>query len=163
MNILDIILIICFIPPVIKGFAKGFISQAAGLLALVIGVWLSFKFTNLICDWLSLYIHASKTLLYIIAFVLILVIVYMGFLLIGRLLRAGIKIILLGWLDKLLGLLFAAFKVSLVLGLLIILFNTLNTKFNLVNTNILNDSLLYNPLKNFAYTIFPYLKLFLLK
>ncbi|MCI1640777.1 MAG: CvpA family protein [Bacteroidales bacterium] len=163
MNILDVILIICFIPPVIKGFAKGFISQAAGLLALVIGVWLSFKFTNLICDWLSLYIHASKTILYIIAFVLILGIVYMGFLLLGRLLRAGIKIILLGWLDKLLGLLFAAFKVSLVLGLLIILFNTLNTKFNLVNADILNNSLLYNPLKNFAYTIFPYLKLFLFK
>ena len=70
---------------------------------------------------------------------------------------------MLGWLDKILGIIFAIIKTALILGLLIILFNTLNIQFNIIKSDILVESVVYTTLKNFAYTIFPYLKELLFK
>ena len=47
---------------------------------------------------------------------------------------------------------------ALVIGLLIILFDTVNTKFGLVKGPVLQESLLYGALKDFGYFVFPYLK-----
>ena len=70
---------------------------------------------------------------------------------------------MLGWLDKLLGAVFAVLKASLVLGILIILFNTLNSAFNIVPESATDGSVLYGTLKRISYTVFPYFKELLFK
>ena len=42
--------------------------------------------------------------------------------------------------------------------LLLMLFNSLNGQFHLVNQKVLDSSLLYGPLLNLANSVFPYLK-----
>lgn len=163
MSTVDIIILICFILALAEGFTKGFISQLSALISLILGAWLSFRFAGTVCEWLKPYLEVPEQVLYIISFGLILTVVLLGMFMISRLILSLVKLVMLGWLDKLLGVFFALLKAALLIGILIILFNTINTKMNLVREEVLQESKLYGPLKDLAYTIFPYLKELLMK
>ena len=158
MNILDAIILICLIPALIQGVRKGFISQAISIISFVVGIWASARFANIVTEWVAQYITASEQILKIIAFALILVVVFVVLGLVGRMLESILNFAFLGWVNKLAGVLFSLLKAVLILGLVIMAFNSLNTTFGLVKPEVLTDSVLYDPLKNLADTIFPYIK-----
>lgn len=158
MNILDIVLLVCLIPAVIQGLRKGFIAQVVAIISLVLGGWLAYRFSSAVTEWLGQWISASGPALNIIAFILIFAIVVTLLFLLGKILEASIKIILLGWLNKLLGLVFSLFKYVLVIGLLIILFDSINGKFDLVSDEFLDSSFLYSGIRSISWSVFPYLK-----
>ena len=158
MNILDIIILICLVPAIFQGIRKGFISQAISIISLIAGVWASAKFANIVGTWLAEYISASEQVLKLTAFALILAGVFVVLGLIGKLLESIIKLITLGWINKLMGVVFSVIKCILGLGLLILIFNSLNTSFDLVKPEVLDDSILYPIIKDIADTVFPYIK-----
>ncbi len=158
MNILDAIILICFIPALIQGIRKGFIAQVIAIISLVAGIWLSFKFASLTAGWLGQYIQASGQILQITAFALILVIVIVIFFAIGKVIEATIKIVMLGWLNKLLGAVFALIKCALIIGLCIMAFSALNSMFHIVGEEYLAGSALYSGLNSMAHSVFPYLQ-----
>lgn len=158
MNILDIILLICFIPAVIQGIRKGFISQVISIVSLILGIWLSARFASAVSVWISKWITASGQVLEIVAFALILILVFLALGAIGKLLEATIRLVMLGWLNRLLGVVFALLKTMLIVGLVIMAFSSLNDTFGLVKDEVLNQSALYPPLKKIANDIFPYLR-----
>ena len=158
MNILDGIILIALIPAIIQGLRKGFISQAISIISIIAGIWASARFANIAVEWVSKYITAPEEIIKIIAFTLILVIVFIALGLLGKLLESILKIVTLSWINKLLGLLFALLKALLIIGLLILAFNSLNTTFGIVKPEIINESVLYGPFKEAAETIFPYIK-----
>ncbi len=158
MNILDIIILCCFIPAIIRGFSKGFVDQAYSLVALIAGVWLSFKFSGALGDWLVSFADLPAGVLHLIAFALILLVVMFLVHLAGNVVEKLLKVVMLGWLNKLLGIVFAVIKAVLVIGLVIILFDSLNNTIPLVKEKTLSESILYQPVKDIANTVFPYLK-----
>ena len=158
MNILDIIILICFIPALVQGLRKGFIAQVIAIISIIAGIWLSFRFATYVSLWLAQYIQASDQILRITAFALILVLTILGLGAVGKLMEATIKIVMLGWVNKLLGVLFSFIKCTLVVGLIILAFSSFNQAFNIVSEAELAKSVLYTPFKDFAATIFPYLK-----
>ena len=158
MNIVDIILLICFIPALIQGFRKGFISQVIAIISIILGVWLSFRFSSSVSVWLAQYIQGSEQIMKLISFALILIAVIAGLTVLGRLIEGTFKLVMLGWLDRLLGVAFSLLKAGLVVGLAIMAFCSLNNTFGLVSEDTLNQSVLFPPLKDLAYTVFPYLK-----
>lgn len=158
MTVIDIIILLCIIPALVHGFIKGFIAQLTALVAIVLGTWLAFKFSNALCLYLKPYWEAPEQIIHVILFIVIMVVVILILHLIGKLLNSLIKIVLLGWLNRLLGVVFALITVLLVLGVVIILFNTLNVKFEFVKEEHLAASVLYTHIKDFAYTFFPYFK-----
>lgn len=158
MNILDIILLICFIPAVVQGLRKGFISQAISIVSLIVGIWLSARFASAVSIWIGQWVTASGQVLEIVAFALILILVFLALGAIGKLLEATIRLVMLGWLNRLLGVVFALLKTMLIVGLVIMAFNSLNVTFGFVKEEVLNQSMLYPPLKNLANDVFPYLR-----
>lgn len=158
MNTVDIILLICFIPALIQGFRKGFISQIIAIISIILGAWLSFRFASEVSVWLAQYITGSEQILKIIAFALILTAVIIGLTLLGKLLESTFELVMLGWLNKLLGAAFSLVKAGLLIGLAIMVFCSLNNTFSLVSEEVLKESVLFPPLKDLAYTVFPYLK-----
>ena len=158
MNILDIIILICLIPAIFQGIRKGFISQAISIASVVIGIWSSAKFADIAAQWLAQHITVSEQVHKIVAFAVILVIVFIALGLIGRLLESILNFAFLGWVNKLAGVLFSVLKITLILGLIAVAFNSLNNSFNLVKPEIIADSVLYGPLKELADAIFPYIK-----
>ena len=164
MNVLDIILLVILIPAVIQGFRKGLIAQLVSLLSVILGVWLSFRCSDLVCGWILPYLgDVSPAVVQVIAFVVIMLAVAAGLYLVGKLIQAGLKLVLLGWVDKLFGMVFSLLKAGLLIGLLIILFSTINDKLELVSPEVLDKSILYTPIKNIAYAVFPFFKELLVK
>ena len=158
MNILDIVLLVCLIPALIQGLRKGFIAQVVAIISLVLGGWLAYKFSAVVTEWLAQWLDITGQALNIISFILIFAVVVTLLFLLGKILEASVKIILLGWLNKLLGLVFALFKYALVIGLLVILFDSINDKFSLVSRSYIDSSFMYSGLKSISYSVFPYLK-----
>ena len=161
MNILDIIILICLIPAVIQGLRKGFISQVISIISLIAGIWASVRFADLASQWLAQYITASEQILKITSFILIMVLVFIVLGLVGRLLEATINLVMLGWVNRLLGMCFSLMKTLLILGLLVLAFNSLNETFGFMKPEQLAESTLYPIIKNLADSVFPYLKSFL--
>jgi len=158
MNIVDIILLICFVPALVQGLRKGFISQVIAIISIIAGVWVSARFTASASTWLAQYIEGSEQVLKVISFALIFIAVIAVLAILGRLLEGTVKLIMLGWLNRLLGMVLSLVKAGLIVGLVIMAFCSLNNTFSLVSEEVLNESVLFPPLKNMAYTVFPYLK-----
>ena len=163
MSTPDIIILICFLPAVISGIMKGFIEQAIALVSLILGAWLAFKFSTVVSGWLQPYFEVSETVLNVISFAVIMVAVVLVLFVLSKILTGVTKLVMLGWLDRLLGLVFALLKAGLLIGIGIILFDTLNVKFEFVEEKVLDESVLYAPIRDIAYVVFPYLKELLLK
>ena len=163
MATLDIILLICFLPGIIRGISKGFLEQALALAGVVLSVWAAFRFSGLVATWLKPYADLSETTLNVVSFALILVAMSLLVLIIAKLLTKVIELAMLGWLDKTLGLVFALAVNALVIGVFIVLFDTVNTKFNLVDPAVLDGSIVYSTLRDLCYLVFPYLKSFFFK
>ena len=158
MNILDIILLICFIPAVVQGLRKGFIAQVISIVSIILGVWASAKFANALSIWIGQYITASEQVLKVVAFALILIVVFLILAAIGKALEGVFRLVMLGWLNKLLGVAFALIKTGLIVGLAIMAFDSLNATFHIVKDPVLAESVLYPPLRRLAYEVFPYIK-----
>lgn len=158
MNILDIILLICFIPALVQGIRKGFIAQAISIISIIVGIWASARFADVVAAWVAQYITASEQVMKIVAFALILIVVFFLLGLLGKALEGLFNFVLLGWLNKLLGVVFALLKTALIVGLVIMAFSSLNDTFHLVKEEVLNESVLYPPLKKVAFDVFPYIK-----
>jgi membrane protein required for colicin V production len=158
MATLDIILLICFLPGIIRGLSKGFLEQALALVGIVLSVWAAFRFSSLVCTWIKPYLEVSETVLSVISFALILVVVALVAILVGKLLTKLLELAMLGWLDKVLGLVLALAVNALAIGVVIVLFDTLNLKFGFVKPEVLDGSVVYTALKDLSYLVFPYLK-----
>ena len=163
MATLDIILLCCFIPGIIRGISKGFLEQALALAGVVLSVWAAFRFSGLVATWLKPYADLSETTLNVVSFALILVAMSLLVLIIAKLLTKVIELAMLGWLDKTLGLVFALAVNALVIGVFIVLFDTINLKFGLVKPEVLDESIVYTTLRDICYLVFPYLKSFFFK
>lgn len=163
MNIIDIIIVISLIIAVIQGLRKGFIAQVIAIISIILGLWMSFHFADFVSRWLAGHIPGSEQVLKIAAFAIILVIVIFALWALGKLLETTIKIIMLGWLNRLLGVLFSLLKAFLIIGLLILAFAAINDAFHMVDTKYLDSSVFYYPVRNFANNVFPYLKELIIK
>lgn len=158
MNTLDIILLLLFIPGIIRGISKGFLEQAIALVGIVLSVWAAFKFLSPVCDLLGQYVTMPEELLQVVAFVVILVVVSLIVLLLARLLTKVVEMALLGWLNKTLGVVSSILITATILSVVIILFDTVNVQFGLTESDLLTQSTVYPILKDFGYFIFPFLK-----
>ena len=65
---------------------------------------------------------------------------------------------MLGWLNRVLGALFATLKWLLVMGLISIAFNEVNQALGLVKPEVIAGSHLYTFIVSFADLVFPYFK-----
>ena len=158
MTTLDIILLACFVPGIIRGLSKGFLEQALALAGVVLSVWAAFHFSVLVCGWLKPFFDISERALNVIAFVIILIAISLGFLLLAKLLTKVAEMAMLGWLNKLLGFIFALAVNALIIGVFVIMFDTVNVKFGFVKPEILDQSVVYTGLRDLSYFVFPYLK-----
>lgn len=158
MNVLDIVILVLFIPGVIRGLTKGFVEQAVTLVGVIFSIWLAGKYAASLCVELERYIPWEHAVVQVIAFVLIVIAGMLVIMIIAGILNKITKMANLSWFNKLLGLVLSVAVTSIVVSLIIILFDTINVKFGLVNSPVLDESLLYGTFKEFGYTVFPYLK-----
>ena len=160
MAILDIILLLCFIPAIVSGISKGFVKQVSDLVAILLAAWAAFHFSAPLAAWLGTHFTLDAAVLRVISFVLIALIATVLLSLVSTLVTKALSVLSLGFFNRILGLVFSILKVALMLGLLILLFETLNSSLHLVPAEHLENAVVYRALRDGANAIFPILKTF---
>jgi uncharacterized membrane protein required for colicin V production len=161
MNILDIIIIICFIPVLVSGYKKGFINQAISIVALITGAWTAYALGEQVGSLFMPMMEGSSndpTLTaflagYATVFVAILVI----FLLAGILIRKMFSLIIPETLDKLLGIVLSAVNGLFLFCALYVIFCFLNNAYMLadINNALFTESAIFPMIESTAGTLFP--------
>ncbi len=158
MNLIDIILLICFIPALFGGIKSGFIKQVAALAALLIGIWAGWQFSSFFAESVNIWSDTNKILVKIISFAAVFLIVVFVINLIGHAIHGILNLVMLGWLDKLLGVLFSIVKYGFILSMIIFFMESLNSLYPFLPQQTLDSSKLYGFISSIAPTIFPFIK-----
>ena len=157
-NAVDIILLLCFIPAIIGGIRKGFVRQAAALVALILGIWAGLHFSSFVSNMLRGWLDTSNTIVDILSFTVIFILVILAVTLAGRLIEGVIKIVLLGWLNRILGIIFAIIKYALIFSVIIYLLSALDSLYDFLPDDLTGESKLYMAVRSFAPKVFPYIQ-----
>lgn len=156
MNVIDIIIAVILIFAAVRGFMTGLFSAIASLLAIVLGVFCAIHFSyyveyalnDSVLDWS----HKTNK---IVAFGVTFLVVVLGVIFVGKLLTKLADITALGLLNKILGGVFGALKWSLLLSVIFLLFDKFNKTIPFVDKKMLDNSVLYYPVKSMVPTLFP--------
>ncbi|WP_422106368.1 CvpA family protein [Winogradskyella sp.] len=155
MSIIDIILAALILFGFIRGLFKGLFVEIASLLALVLGVYGAIHFSYFAADVLESKVDWNEKTINIVAFAITFVIIVLAISLAGKALTKLADFAALGMLNKLLGGVFGALKIGLILSVLLIVFNKLNKTLPFMEKEDLDKSALYEPVKSLAPMIFP--------
>lgn len=159
MGTLDLILLVCFIPALVSGLGKGFVRQVMGIAALFLGAWAGFRYGPEAANWLGAHgLELEGQVLQIAGFAIVAAATIVILALLARILAKALDLAALGWADRLLGLVFALLKAALLLGLALLVFDSLNGTLKLVDSEKLGDSYIAPHLRQLTLRIFPYLK-----
>lgn len=124
MNLLNILIWAILIIFMIKGFMKGLISEVCSLLGLVMGIWAAFTYYPFLSAVIRQYIHLPHYVSSVISFIVIFLALGFLFFFLGRLLTVIFKVILLGGLNRVGGVIFGFLQGALLLCLLLFLGTT---------------------------------------
>lgn len=155
MSILDVFILIPLIYGAYKGYQTGLIVQIATFASLFLGIFIAIKFSDYTTELMTekFDLEPSSTLPFI-AFFLTFVLVAVGVFFLGKLISVSVKPTLLSPLNKFGGLGIGLLKFMYFVGILIVLFETLNEQKSMASDETLNKSLLYSPiLKTTTYTV----------
>ena len=142
----------------LQGLFKGFTQQIIAIVAIIAGTWAALKFTDLVCGLVQPMLGAPASFLKVLVFILMIVLVVLIFKLLGKLIKATINFVTLGWLDSLLGAVFGLLKAAIVLGIIAVLFTSINNTFHFISEETLSGSPVFIHLRDASLTVLPYLK-----
>jgi membrane protein required for colicin V production len=155
MNTLDIILAIILAFGLIRGFFKGFIVEVASLAALVLGIYGAVYFSYILSDYIKGYSDWDPSVLQLVSFAGTFLIIVILISLAGKLMTKLAENIALGILNKLMGAVFGLLKVAMILSIGLLVFSKLNNSMPFVEKIKVENSILYEPVKNFSVMVFP--------
>ncbi|WP_411029148.1 CvpA family protein [Spongiimicrobium sp. 3-5] len=154
MGFLDIAIGLLLVWGLYKGLKNGLFVEIASIIALIAGLYGAIHFSYIAgeylsknMDWNERYINLTA---FIVTFIIIVVVVHLA----GKLLTKIADFALLGLLNKIAGGVFGALKIAVILGALLVFFHRVNDNLNLINEETLNDSILYNPVKDIGAFVF---------
>lgn len=143
MTSLDIIFAVAIVIAMIKGYQRGLIVGLFSLLAIILGLALSMKFSSVVADYLKLHFNWEGVWLPLVSFLL----VFIGVVFLVRIganaIEEAVKAIMLGWLNKLAGIALYVLMFSIVFS--VILYYAV--EFKIVSESTTNTSIVYPYLK----------------
>ena len=154
MNTIDIILAIALGFGFIKGFFKGFIIEVASLGALFLGLLGAVKFSDFFADLLNEFFNWSRLAVQTASYLIIFIIIVYGLSVLAKTLTKIISKASLGLLNKFLGAFFGAFKWAIFMSVALFFLEKLNTWVTIINTEMIESSILYEPITELGEYLF---------
>ncbi|HKK39036.1 MAG TPA: CvpA family protein [Cryomorphaceae bacterium] len=153
------ILDICILLPVLwgmfKGFKRGLIIELCTLMALVLGVYGAATFGEMGSDYLRETFNTDPRVSGVLGFALLFIIIVILVFIFGKVLEGVIKLVALGLINKLFGLLFGGLKFLLIVSGLLYLINGFPLTEDLIPAKEKADSYLYEPASEILPSIYP--------
>ena len=155
MNMIDLIILIPVAYATYKGFSRGIIIEAGSLLALVGGIYGALRFSSYTEEWIRVEAETSSEYLPMIAFVVTFVGIVIAVHLIARIVHTAIKAAMLGLPNRIAGAIFGLLKSTIIVSFLLVLVNSIDDTFQLIDNSTKQESLLFEPLSNVGPSILP--------
>jgi membrane protein required for colicin V production len=155
MNVFDIVIAAPLIFGFVRGVMKGLFVEVASLAALIGGVYGAIHFSYFIGDFLKEAVSWDQEYVSLAAFAGTFITIIVTIALLGKILTKLADFAALGVINKILGGVFGAIKIGLILSVVFIFFGKMNDTIPFVKKETLDESILYAPVKKIAPTIFP--------
>ena len=157
MNYIDIVLGLLLLFAAISGFKKGLIAELASLAALILGIWGAIEFSDITSEFLVETFNLQSEHLNIISFAVTFVVIVILVHIIGSVVNKLVETVMLGFVNKLAGLVFGILKSALILSIILVFFDKIDEDIEILSSKAKSESRLYEPIRSFAPSIFPFI------
>jgi membrane protein required for colicin V production len=155
MNWLDAIIVVILILSLVSGFINGLVKEVASLAALIIGIWGAIKFSSFtaakLYDYFDMTGHWVGVIAFLVTFGLIVVIIHFIGILADKLVNAAS----LGFINRILGIVFGLIKAVLIMSVFFVVLNAIDARRPILPKKTIEESKFYNPISDIAPAIFP--------
>ncbi|HVN58108.1 MAG TPA: CvpA family protein [Bacteroidales bacterium] len=155
MNWIDAVIIIILILGAVRGFINGLVKEVASLAALILGIWGAIKFSDFTAAKLYDYFDLTGRYVGIIAFIITFLIIVIVIHFIGMLVDKLMEAIALGFINRLLGIVFGLLKSVLIMSVVFVVLNAIDSHRHFLPKEKIDQSALYNPISDIAPSVFP--------
>jgi len=155
MNTFDVIISALLLFGFIRGLFKGLFVEIASLISLIAGIYGAIHFSYFVGNFLASRVTWDEKYITIVSFAITFGIIVLVIALLGKLFTKIADFASLGLLNKLLGGVFGALKLGLILSIVLLVFNKLNNNIPFISNTQQEASILYEPVKNLAPALFP--------
>lgn len=119
MNYLDLIILVCLGVGAVVGLTHGFAKELIGIMSIGLGIIGAKILSPMVASWLQAYVAMSDIVARLLSYVIIFVGIWAIGVMLGKLINKFLRDLSLGWLNRLLGAVFGAFKYTLALSLVL--------------------------------------------
>lgn len=158
MGVIDIVIVCCFLPVLYFGIKNGLVRQLVALAVIYFGITLSLKFSSSVSAWLLEHLEMPEFWAKAVSFILVFFVVALVLSLLGRLVEKIIQISLLGWLNKLLGIVMTFVLFLFIISALVYLVDSANNILEFIPKEKIEESRFYPSLLQLAQDVFPRFK-----
>jgi membrane protein required for colicin V production len=137
-----------------RGLKNGLLIELASIVALIAGIYGAIHFSYLTADYLAERINWELRTIKIAAFIITFLLIVFGVHLLGKVLTRIADIALLGLVNRIAGALFGALKVAVILGALLIFIERANTRLSMIESDMVQNSVLYQPIRELGALVF---------
>lgn len=118
MSLVDIIILVVLCFFAVKGLMRGLVNEAASLAGLLVGGWLAYHYYPALAGPIRSVLHLPEHLSSFVAFILILLLTGMCAHIVGNIVTTALRLIMMGSLNRLGGLVLGAAEGVLLLCML---------------------------------------------
>ena len=153
-NTLDIVVLILLGVSAVTGFFKGLITMLTSLVAILLGAWLTMKFSYVTGGFLQSHFNFDGQYVTVASFVITFLIVVLGVHLLGRTIASLVKAISLGWADKILGVIFSVLRSAFIISAIVSALNSFGPASSIFSDDMKHDSVLFDKIAPIAPFVF---------
>lgn len=157
-NIFDIVVLALVGVGAITGLFKGLITMVTSLAALLLGAWLSMKFSYVTGGFLNSKFSLDGQYVTTLSFIITFLIVVIGVHLLGKTVGSLAKAIALGGIDKILGMVFGVLKSAFIISAVVAALNSFQPTSSLFGEQMEDESFTYGKIQPIAPFIFKQLQ-----
>jgi Uncharacterized membrane protein, required for colicin V production len=155
MNWLDAIIVVILILSLVTGFINGLVKEVASLAALILGIWGAIKFSTFTAEKLYDYFDMTGRYVGVIAFLITFGIIVVIIHFIGVLADKVVSAASLGFINRILGIVFGLIKSMLIMSVFFVVLNAIDARRPFLPKKTIEESKFYNPISDIAPAIFP--------
>jgi membrane protein required for colicin V production len=155
MNWIDLIIVVILILSLVMGFINGLVKEVASLAALILGIWGAIKFSSYtagkLYDYFDMTGHYVGIIAFLVTFGIIVVIIHFIGILADKIVNAAA----LGFVNRLLGIIFGLLKSVLIMSVFFVILNAIDARRPFLPKETIERSIFYTTISDIAPVIFP--------
>jgi membrane protein required for colicin V production len=156
----DAVIALLLILDILKGVKNGFATEAGTIVGILAGFFVASALGNTMARLLLPVCGHSTQWSGVLGFLLCFLVVFILILILSKVFEGFLNALALGWMNKLAGGFFCFLRGVLVLSIILNLYQAVDKDCSLIGKEKVKASVFYKPIRNFASSIFPTVRLF---